>query len=200
MLPDRFRSSFTSSTLRSLEMLGEKLRVAEPLFFRSAYTANVVEHQRRTFAPLVVLEPSRVANWRCTCSETMRPGDLCRHIAALLVRASDGNGMLAGERFESSLWRAIGFASFSEACSLDSVNADAREHTLRRMVLTRQEQELLQRGSGSTRLQWESSAWYRWSKSMFLRHGDAADARLTAVDTLVVGDDTIHLPPSAVEH
>ncbi|HVR39337.1 MAG TPA: DEAD/DEAH box helicase, partial [Thermoanaerobaculia bacterium] len=118
----------------------------------------------------------------------------------LLVRASDKTGTLASERFEASLWRAIGFASFSEQRALDAGDSDAREQTLRRMVLTKQEQELLQRGSGSTRLQWESSPWYRWSKSMFLRHGDAADAKLERCDALTIGDETVALPAAAVEH
>jgi hypothetical protein len=48
-------------------------------------------------------------------------------------------------------------------------DGDPREQMLRRYVLTEQEQALLQRGSGSARLLFEASPWYRWSKEMFLR-------------------------------
>jgi superfamily II DNA or RNA helicase len=200
MLPARFRSAFSPATLNTIETRGAKLRVAQPLFFRSAYTAAVTENERRSFHPIVVLDPARAPSGRCTCVEAMKPNDLCRHIAALIVRSAGDDGALAGERFESSLWRAVGFAAFSEGHVVDAGgDGDPREQLLRKYVLTDQEQALLARGSGSTRLQWEASPWYRWAKSMFLRdpNGDRA--------TLELRDGRFHLmdvplPTAAVEH
>jgi superfamily II DNA or RNA helicase len=202
-VPDRFRSAFSSSTLKTLETNGGKLDLHNPLFFRSAYTATVTENERRSFTPIALLEPARVVAGRCTCVAWMKPDDLCRHVAVLVSRISAGDGALPGERFETSMWRAIGFASFSEARELAGEgSADPREQVLRKYVLTDQEQELLKRGSGSTRLLWESSPWYRWSKSMFLRFGDGAGAKLVLRDGalfLLAEGVEVPLPANAVE-
>jgi hypothetical protein len=39
-VPDRFRSSFSPSTLKTLEAHQSRFRVSDPLFFRGAYTAE----------------------------------------------------------------------------------------------------------------------------------------------------------------
>ncbi|HYR29304.1 MAG TPA: hypothetical protein VEU30_12615, partial [Thermoanaerobaculia bacterium] len=80
-VPVRYRSAFSSSTLKTIETHDARFRVDGPLFFRHAYTANVTENERRTFAPVVVLEPARVQSARCTCVAWMRADDLCRHVA-----------------------------------------------------------------------------------------------------------------------
>ncbi|HEX7150880.1 MAG TPA: DEAD/DEAH box helicase [Thermoanaerobaculia bacterium] len=201
-VPDRFRAAFSSSTLQTLEANGGKLDLRDPLFFRTAYTGTVVENERRTFTPIALLEPARVVAGRCTCVAWMRPDDLCRHVAVLVSRIVAGDGALPGEQFESSIWRAIGFASFSEARELTVRDADPREQVLRKYVLTDQEQELIKRGSGSTRLLWEASPWYRWAKSMFLRFGDAGGATLVEREGafyLLADGVEVPLPVNAVE-
>ncbi|MDQ3282184.1 MAG: DEAD/DEAH box helicase [Acidobacteriota bacterium] len=203
MVPDRFRSSFTRSTLQTIETHANRFRVAEPLFFRAAYTANVTENERRTFAPVIVFDGPRIASSRCTCVAWMKADDLCRHLAVLLGKLAKDDGVLPAEKFDASVWRAIAFASFGEGREIHFDDpSDAREQLLRKYVLTEQEQALLRRGSGSTRLQFEASPWYRWSKSMFLRGGD--DVRLEIRDgaaaELVCPTQRVPLPASAVEH
>lgn len=203
MLPERFRASFSRATLQTLETHGARFKVVDPLFFRGAYTASVTENARRTFSPLVVFEPTRITKARCTCEPTLKPNDLCRHIAVLVERAADAVGALPAERFESSLWRAVGFELFGEGRELeDGGPPDARELLLRKVVMTDQEQELLKRGAASTRLQWEASAWYRWAKAMFIRFGEGEEARLELREGrfhLIAGDADVPLPAGAVE-
>ena len=201
-VPDRYRSAFSSSTLKTIETHAARFRVADALFFRSAYTANVTENERRTFQPLLVLEPARVQSSRCTCVAWMRADDLCRHAAMLLAQLASDDGALPAEKYDQSVWRAIAFASFSEGREMHAGGGDPREQLLRKYVLTEQEQALLRRGSGSARLLFESSPWYRWSKEMFVR-GGAGQARLEWRDgafALHAGADAIVLPDSAVEH
>jgi superfamily II DNA or RNA helicase len=198
-VPDRYRSSFSSTTLQTIETHASRFRVGTPLFFRGAYTANVVENDRRTFAPVVVLD-GRVHSARCTCAAALRPNDLCRHVAVLVARLTVKESILPSEEFDASVWRSVAFASFSEGREITAEDADPREQLLRKYVLTEQEQELLRRGAGSTRLQFESSPWYRWGKAMFLRpsaevrleHGDGAFA-------LRAGEQRIALVPAAIE-
>jgi len=225
-VPARYRSAFTRSTLQTVETHGDRFRVSDPLFFRNAYTGDITENARRTYSPLVVLDPARVITSRCTCAPVMRLDDLCRHIAVLLADMATEDGALQSERFEQSVWRAIALASFSDGRSIEAPHGDPREQVLRRYAMTDQERALLRRGSGSTRLLFESSPWYRWGKEMFLR-GAERDARLELRDggfDLVLEspsrpvvesssespgrlDDSttgrlppVPLPPSAVEH
>lgn len=190
MLPERFRSAFTQTTLRQVEGQGAKLQVRQPLFFRGAYTAYVVENERRSFSPVIVLDASKVTSARCTCAPAMKPNDLCRHIAALVAKSAGES-----ERFESSLWRNVGFACFTDGLKIESADGDPREQLLRKYVLTGQEQALLQRGAGSTRLQWEASPWYRWAKAKFLAD---ASPRIELRDGRFFLDD-LALPNAAVE-
>ncbi|HEX2835220.1 MAG TPA: DEAD/DEAH box helicase [Thermoanaerobaculia bacterium] len=201
-VPDRYRSAFSSSTLKTIEMHASRFRVSDPLFFRSAYTANVTESERRTFQPVVVLEAARVLSSRCTCVAWMRADDLCRHAAVLLEKLNSDDGTLPAERFDASVWRAIAFASFSDGREMSADEGDPRETLLRKYVMTEQEQALLKRGSGSTRLQFEASPWYRWSKQMFLK-ANGTEARLELRDrdfALRVGESLVPLPETAVEH
>lgn len=197
-VPVRYRSAFSSSTLKTIETHDARFQLADPLFFRHAYTANVTENQRRTFAPVVVLEAARVQSARCTCVAWMRADDLCRHVAVLMARLASDDGAMPAERFDGSVWKAVAFASFEDGRAIDANGSDAREQLLRKYVLTEQEQELIRRGSGSTRLQFETSPWYRWSKEMFLR-GETAGMRLELRDG-VFSLGSIPLPPAAVEH
>ncbi|HYC61367.1 MAG TPA: DEAD/DEAH box helicase [Thermoanaerobaculia bacterium] len=213
-IPARYLSSFTRSTLDLIGTHATRFRVSDPLFFRGAYTANITEHERRKFAPVIVLDATRVASARCTCNPTMRPNDLCRHLAVLVEQMAAEDGALPSEKFEQSVWRAIAFASFSEGREMQHDDGDPREQLLRRYVLTEQEQALLRRGSGSARLLFEASAWYRWSKSMFLRPADdarlelAGDGVYLAFSPRERGEggrrpdegSRISLPPAAVEH
>jgi superfamily II DNA or RNA helicase len=203
-VPDRYRSAFTRTTLQTLETHGDRFQVSDPLFFRSAYTGDVTENARRTYSPVVLLEGARVITTRCTCAPVMRLNDLCRHIAALLAEMATDDGALPSERFEQSVWRAIAFASFSDGRAIEAPHGDPREQLLRKYAMTDQEHALLRRGSGSTRLLFEASPWYRWSKDMFLRRADA-DARLERREggfELVVESAGCRLPllPHAVEH
>jgi superfamily II DNA or RNA helicase len=196
MVPDRFRSSFSPATLKVIETQSAKLQLREPLFFRGAHTANVVENERRSFSPIVVVESGGIAKARCTCIGWMKLGDLCRHLAVLVARSADGEGVLPSERFETSVWRAIAFASFNDGREIVADEyADPREQVLRKYVLTPTEQELLRRGSGSSRLQFEGSRWYRWAVDMFER---GADAKLELRDG-VFHMNGVALPASAVE-
>lgn len=198
-VPVRYRSAFSSSTLKTIETHDARFRVAEPLFFRNAYTANVTENERRTFSPVVVLEAARVKWGRCTCAAWTRADDLCRHVAALVARLATEDGAMPAERFDASVWRAVAFASFEDGRNVVHANgSDAREQLLRKYVLSEAEQELIRRGSGSARLQFETSPWYRWSKEMFLR-GEAAGVRLELRDGAFFLD-AIPIPPTAVEH
>ncbi|HEV7240658.1 MAG TPA: DEAD/DEAH box helicase [Thermoanaerobaculia bacterium] len=199
-VPDRYRSSFSPSTLQTLEMHSARFRVSDPLFFRNAYTADVTENERRTFRPILIVSPGadRFTMMRCACQAFMRPNDLCRHIAMLIVQMSGEDGVLPAERFEHSVWRAIGFASFSEGRAIeDRIAMDPREQLLRKYSLTPGEQQLLERGAGSARLLFESSPWYRWSKEMFVR---AADAKLEFRDGGFQLHTGIPVPAAAVEH
>ncbi|HVG23215.1 MAG TPA: DEAD/DEAH box helicase [Thermoanaerobaculia bacterium] len=203
MVPERLRSPFTRSTLQTIEAHVDRFRVRGTLFFRSAYTANVTENERRTFAPVIVFDGARITSFRCTCVAWMKADDLCRHIAVLVAQLASEDGVLPADKFDASVWRAIAFASFSEGRQLafEDAAADAREQLLRKYVLTEQEQALLRRGSGSTRLLFEASPWYRWSKSMFLRGGDEVrlEIRGSAAE-LVCPTQRVPLPSSAVEH
>ncbi|MCU1348949.1 MAG: helicase, superfamily [Acidobacteria bacterium] len=205
-IPSRFISAFAPTTLQQVEAVGSRLQVKAPLFFRSAYTAFVVENERRTFAPIVVVEASRIARWWCSCNEQLRHGDLCRHLAVVVVSASADDGTLTNDRYEASFWRSIGFESFMERRELAADSSDdQRELMLRKYAMTPQEQALMKRGAGSTRLLWEASPWYRWSKGQFLRFGDASGATL-AIDGdggdahLAVADARVAVPRGAVEY
>ncbi|HEX8153009.1 MAG TPA: DEAD/DEAH box helicase, partial [Thermoanaerobaculia bacterium] len=129
--------------------------------------------------------------------------DLCRHIAMLLATSADDEGLLISERFEASVWKAVGWAAFSEAREAASHDAaDPREQLLRKYVLTAQEEELIRRGSGSARLQWESSPWYRWSRALFLAAGDGTQAALVRrgdVWRLAYDSHELDVPASAIE-
>ncbi|HVG23465.1 MAG TPA: DEAD/DEAH box helicase [Thermoanaerobaculia bacterium] len=199
-VPDRYRSAFSPFTLQTVETHAERFRVADPIFFRGAYTADVTENERRTFRPILIAAGESFSLTRCGCQPTMKPSDLCRHLAVLVAHVAGDDGRLAAETFEQSVWRAIAFASFSEGRTVvDSPNPDPREQLLRKYALTQQEQQLLARGSGSPRLQFESSPWYRWAKEMFVRgesatleqHGDALHLRC--------GAELLPLPSAAVE-
>jgi superfamily II DNA or RNA helicase len=196
-VPDRYRSAFSPSTLKTIETHDGRFRVADPLFFRGAYTANVTENERRTFAPVIVLEPARVRFGRCTCLTRISADDLCRHAAVLMAHLAGDDGAMPAERFDGSVWKAVAFASFEAGTTIEAKDGDAREQLLRKYALTEQEQELLRRGSGSARLQFETSPWYRWSKEMFLRGG--AGARLELRENTFHLND-IPLTPAAVEH
>ncbi|HYM62763.1 MAG TPA: DEAD/DEAH box helicase [Thermoanaerobaculia bacterium] len=113
--PDRFRSFFRPATIASLPSLAAKIRVSDVLFFRSAITASVIEKERRSFTPVIVIDDrGRISKWRCTCREDLMLGDLCRHMAMLLTQVSSDGGQLITDRFEASLWRAIGFSLFED--------------------------------------------------------------------------------------
>lgn len=196
-VPERFRSAFSPATLKTLETHAAKLQVTEPLFFRGACTATVTEGQGRTFAPIVVFEPGGVARARCTCMAWMKATDLCRHIGVLVARTAAADGSLPSEKFEQSIWRAIAFASFEEGREIAVPDSDPREQLLRKYVLTESEQEFLRRGSGSQRLQWEASPWYRWAKEMFLRSADRPVKLALREGVFFLND--IALPDAAVE-
>lgn len=173
-VPDRYRSSFSPSTLQTIETHASRFRISDPLFFRAAYTADVTENERRTFRPVLIAAGERFTLTRCGCQATMKPADLCRHLAILVAHMAGEQGQLPSEAFEQSVWRAIAFASFSEGRAIAEPSAgDPREQLLRKYALTAQEHKLLERGAGSTRLLFESSPWYRWAKEMFLRGGEA---------------------------
>ncbi|HYH06437.1 MAG TPA: DEAD/DEAH box helicase [Thermoanaerobaculia bacterium] len=206
-VPDRYRSAFTASTLKTIETHALRFRVTDPLFFRAAYTADVTENDRRTFRPILLATDEKFTSWRCGCQAWMQPYDLCRHLAVLVSEMAAEDGVLPSEKFEKSVWRAIAFTSFSEGRDIEADPGDPREQLLRKFVLTDQEQKLLERGSGSARLLFEASPWYRWSKEMFLRGASGADVRLEIRDTgakpdvkLRVGEHLVPLPHSAVEH
>jgi hypothetical protein len=91
-VPERYRSAFSTSTMRTVDENFDRFRLADPLFFRGAYTANVTEHERRTYAPVVVLDAARVVTSRCTCTPVMRLNDLCRHTAILLGELAGDDG------------------------------------------------------------------------------------------------------------
>ena len=81
--------------------------------------------------------------------------------------------------------------------ALDGEN-DPRELLLRKSVLTDQEQALLKRGSGSARLLWEASTWYRWAQARFADDPIGERASLDLRDgSLTLGD--IAVPAAAVE-
>ncbi len=200
-VPDRYRAAFSPSTLQTIESHAARFRVTDPLFFRSAYTADVTENERRTFRPILIAGGGSFTMTRCGCQATMKPADLCRHLAILVSHMAGEDGRLPAETFEQSVWRAVAFASFSEGRSIaESGPGDPREQLLRRYALTQQEQQLLARGSGSPRLQFESSPWYRWAKEMFVRgeqalleqHGDAFHLRCNG--------HLLSIPSAAVEH
>ncbi|MGZ5445832.1 MAG: DEAD/DEAH box helicase [Thermoanaerobaculia bacterium] len=198
-VPDRFRSSFSPATLKTLETHQSRFRVTDPLFFRGAYTADVTENERRTFRPILIAGGDAFRMTRCACHPTIQPHDLCRHLGILVAYMSDEAGVLAAERFEQSIWRAIAFAAFSEGHGIEENSVtDPRELLLRKYAMTPAEQQLLERGSGSARLQFESSPWYRWAKEMFVR---GADARVVFLDGGFHLDGTnIPIAAAAVEH
>ena len=129
----------------------------------------------------------------------MKTDDLCRHLGVLLARTADADGALPFERFETSVWRAIGFSASAEGRAM-TINgeSDPRELLLRKSVLTEQEQALLKRGSGSARLLWEASSWYRWAQARFADDPMAERAAIELRDgSLALGD--VAVPAAAVE-
>jgi superfamily II DNA or RNA helicase len=206
-VPERYRSSFSVSTLKTIEAHASRFRVSDPLFFRGAYTADVTESERRTFRPILLVHEERFTSWRCGCAAWMQPYDLCRHLAMLVASMAAEDGAMPAEKFEKCVWRSIAFASFSEGHEIgDGSFSDPREQLLRKLVLTETEQELLKRGSGSARLLFEASPWYRWSKEMFLRGASGARLQINDHDIALEVEDrqsclsTIPIPPAAVEH
>jgi superfamily II DNA or RNA helicase len=200
-LPARIRSEFTLATLNTIRVHADRFKVISPLFVRSVYTANVRENERRTLHPLVAANASGIRTARCTCTPSLRPGDLCLHIAVLLDRMLGEDGTLIGEQFEPSVWRAVAFEAFSEGREIVMPDADPREQTLLLYALTPQEQELINRGGGSTRLRFEASAWCRWAKSMFVQDGPPPRLEIRGREVhLRTGEQEVAIPPSAVEH
>jgi len=204
MIPEHLRRSFTPATLQTLEKHADRLVVTSPLFFRSAYAANVTENRRRSYMTVVVVTAAGVSQARCTCLPEMPVDNLCWHIGAMLNHCADPDGVLLAERFESSLWRAVGFALAGEGRPLEtSTDTDPREALLRKLTMTGQEGELLKRGAASARLRWEASPWYRWARGMFSRFPDGEGVRIEQRNDrfhLIAGEATVALPPSAVEH
>lgn len=199
-VPDRYRSSFSPSTLQTIETHATRFRVSDPLFFRAAYTADVTENERRTFRPVLVANGQGFTLTRCGCQATMLPNDLCRHLAALVTHMSGESGQLPAETFEQSVWRAIAFASFSEGRQIvESSITDPREQLLRKYALSPQEHQLLARGAGSPRLQFESSPWYRWAKEMYLRAEGATLELREGEFRLCCSDRIVPLPASSID-
>jgi superfamily II DNA or RNA helicase len=199
--PDRLRSYFRESTVRGAIESGDKLQVRKPLFFRSAFTAQVMENERRTYTAVAVVEDMRLTKWRCTCAEDLRPGDLCRHIAKLLLHASDG-GEFINERYQSSVWRAVAFSLFSERKEPPTAEEDARDKMLRNLVMTQQEQDLVKRGSITPRVAFESSPWFLWSRERFVENPTLANVTLVRNNGqffLRYGDIGVVLTDHAVE-
>jgi superfamily II DNA or RNA helicase len=198
-IPERFRSAFRAATLGTIQRQSGKFQLRGVLFFRGASTAYVIENERRSFQPMLVVDSKRVISARCACDPAMKTDDLCRHLGVLLARTADADGALPFERFESSVWRAIGFAASAEGRALSvAAEGDPRELLLRKSVLTEQEQALLKRGSGSARLLWESSPWYRWAQAKFADDPACERASLELRDgSLVLGD--VAVPNAAVE-
>lgn len=192
-VPHRFRSAFSASTLRTLETHSARFRVKDAIFFRGAFTADVIENQKH-FRPVLVTSNDRLASWRCLCQASIPPNDLCRHLALLLAHIVVGEeGMLPAQAYEQSVWRAIAFESFAAGMEIRGVGAaDPREPLLRKYARTPQEQQLLQRGSPSQRLQFEESPWYRWSIEMFTA-GIAADDRARPQVRVEFRDGSFHL-------
>jgi superfamily II DNA or RNA helicase len=212
-VPDRYRAAFSSSTLQTIEAHAARFRVSDALFFRGAYTADVTENERRTFRPILIAGGESFTLTRCGCQATMKPSDLCRHLAMLVAHMAGDDGRLPSETFEQSVWRAIAFASFSEGRTIAGTGPDdPREQLLRKYALTQQEQQLLKRGSGSARLLFESSPWYAWAKEMYVRErrtGFSPAGRAEARPALSYGDgvfslhcdpDVLPIPAMAVEH
>jgi len=199
-VPDRYRSSFSPSTLQTIETHASRFRVSDPLFFRAAYTADVTENERRTFRPILIAAGGSFTLTRCGCQATMKPTDLCRHLAILVAHMAGERGQLPSDTFEQSVWRAIAFASFSEGRTIVEPSlGDPREQLLRKYALTQQEHKLLERGVGSTRLLFESSPWYRWAKEMFLRGGEATLELRDGEMRLRCAERIIPVPAAAVE-
>jgi superfamily II DNA or RNA helicase len=198
-VPERFRSAFREATLATIQRQAGRFQLRGVLFFRGASTAYVIESERRSFQPMLVVDSRRVISARCACDPGMKTDDLCRHLGILLARTADANGALPFERFETSVWRAIGFAASTEGRSIAiDGESDPRELLLRKSALTEQEQALLKRGSGSARLQWESSAWYRWAQAQFADDPLCESVLLTLRDgSLMLGD--VAVPAAAVE-
>jgi superfamily II DNA or RNA helicase len=198
-VPERFRSAFRAATLATIQRQSDKFQLRGVLFFRGASTAYVIENERRSFQPVLVVDSRRVISARCACDPAMKTDDLCRHLGVLLARTADAHGALPFERFETSVWRAIGFAASAEGRSMTiEGESDPRELLLRKSVLTDQEQALLKRGSGSARLLWESSSWYRWAQAKFAEDATCERAALELRDgSLMLGD--IAVPDAAVE-
>ncbi len=204
MLPEHLHRSFTPATLQALEKHAASLVVTSPLFFRTAYAANVTENRRRSYMAVAVVGSAGVSQARCTCLPEMPIDNLCWHIGALLNHCVDPGGVLLAERFESSLWRAVGFELAGEGRPLEAdTESDPREALLRKLTMTSQEGELLKRGAASARLRWEASPWYRWARGMFSRFPDGDGTRLEQRDDrfhLIAGEATVALPAGAVEH
>lgn len=182
MIPERFQSSFSRTTLDTIRKQAARLVVRKVLFFRGACTAYVIESERRSFQPMVVCDATRIKEARCSCAPSLPPNDLCRHIAVMIERAADESGAMPSEQFEASIWKAIGSAAFAAGRAIETEEADPREQVLRRRVLTPQEEALLERGSASTKLMWESSAWYRWATAQFVDDPRGERARLDLED------------------
>jgi Superfamily II DNA/RNA helicases, SNF2 family len=198
-VPERFRSAFRAATLTVIQRQSGKFQMRGALFFRGASTANVVESERRSFQPMLVVDPRRVVSARCACDPGMKTDDLCRHLGVLLARTADADGALPFERFETSVWRTIGFAASAEGRTIAfDAEDDPRELLLRKSVLTDQEQALLKRGSGTARLLWESSPWYRWAKAKFTDDPTGEKSALELRDGLLVLGDLV-VPDAAVE-
>ncbi|MFZ2491478.1 MAG: DEAD/DEAH box helicase [Thermoanaerobaculia bacterium] len=110
-IPIAARRAFTPDTLRMAVQGSAGSEVVQTSFLRSAYCATVIERgQRRYAAEFLVRPDGTIGQARCGCTEQMRDGDLCRHLALAISRFSDTSSVLAGERFEASLWRKVGEA------------------------------------------------------------------------------------------
>src|SRR5258705_95455 len=128
MIPEHLRRSFTPATLQTLEKHADRLVVTSPLFFRTPYAANVTENRRRSYMTVVVVNAAGVSQARGTCLREMPMDSPCWHLGAMLNHCVDPAGILLAERFEASLWRAVGFELAGEGRPLETdTESDPRE-------------------------------------------------------------------------
>ncbi len=112
-LTDRFpfslRRSFSASTLNTAERAARVCTVEDATFFRTAFSATVVERNVRRYpVELVIAGDGTIDRPRCSCTQRFRTADYCWHLALALGQFIDDSGRLASERFSESLWRRVG--------------------------------------------------------------------------------------------
>ena len=186
-MPD-FLRLFTADTRKTATRLLTAGRVENWTFFRGGLAGDVVAPNGRTFAVTLVLDRAGAFLVAlCPCSPSLRAGNLCTHVAALVLIATGAPGASGApgavgpgpqERFEKSLFFLLARSAFEDKekevpawPAPPKPAIQAKEQALRRHTETPEEAKLERSGVKTNQRAWEDSPWFAWAKGCFAAYG-----------------------------